>query len=91
MLPRISEFFSWCGRNSMIILAFHCLEMRFFNWDQYIYPYIPFEMNWFSMFVVDTVFILVASWLYVKAKEAVKQLDDETEFENGQTLKEYIM
>lgn len=33
MLPRISEFFSWCGRNSMIILAFHCLEMRFFNWD----------------------------------------------------------
>lgn len=48
-------------------------------------------MNWFSMFVVDTVFILVASWLYVKAKDAVKQLDDETEFENGQTLKEYIM
>ena len=31
----------WCGLNSMIILIVHCLEMRFFKWNQYIYSAMP--------------------------------------------------
>lgn len=50
--------FSWIGRNSMIILGIHCLELMYFNWNEWIFKYLPFTMNWFREFVIKSILIL---------------------------------
>lgn len=55
----ISDFLAWAGRNSMLILGVHCIELMYFNWDAMVYSYLPFTMNWFRIFIVKSVVILM--------------------------------
>ena len=64
----VAPFLIWCGRNSMIILIIHCLEMRFFNWDEYVYCHLPFlvEGSFYRTWIVKLTFILVCSFVISK-------------------------
>lgn len=71
-LPVISMFFAWCGKNSMVILIIHCLEMRFLDWNAVIFINIPMKLNWIVIFVVKLVLILLATWIIVQIKNIIK-------------------
>ena len=65
----ITVIFSWIGRNSMIILGIHCLELMYFNWEKYIFDYMPFTMNWFRVFIIKSIFILSLTGVIVFIKK----------------------
>ncbi len=74
---KFSEFLAWCGKNSIIILAIHCLEMRFYDWNTYIFSKMPFSFNWIGVFLVKTLLILLTSWIIVQTKNLKHYLDSE--------------
>lgn len=57
----ITNILSWIGQNTMLILALHCLEMMYFNWNDLVFSRLPFEMNWFRIFVIKTAVILAVT------------------------------
>lgn len=57
----------------MIILGIHCLELMYFRWEEWVYVYLPFTMNWFRIFVVKSVFILVLTYLIVNLKNVLSK------------------
>ncbi len=67
-LHKIAPFFEWCGKNSMIILAIHCLEMRFFN--------LPFQGAWWKVFVLQLIVILGMTWLFLELKKGIQYLNN---------------
>lgn len=71
----LNAFFSWCGRHSMVILALHCLEMRFVHWDSLIINKIPISLNCYGVFVIKLMFILLAASIIVFIKERIDALD----------------
>lgn len=70
----LTKLFSWCGENSMVILAVHCLEMMYFKWDEYIYQYLPIALNWFRIFWIKIIVILLVSYVVVFCKKQVKKV-----------------
>ena len=67
----LSPFLAWCGRYSVIILAIHCVEHRFFDWNTYVFDRIPIEMHWLEIFVIHAAAIVGCAWIVVKWKYAV--------------------
>ena len=67
-LHKFASFFEWCGKNSMIILAIHCLEMRFFN--------LPFQGSWWTVFVLQLIVILGMTWLFLEFKKGIQYLNN---------------
>lgn len=77
-----SRFLTWAGRNSMVILAVHCLEMRFFDFSSsYTISFIPNGYIWAVRFVLRTIVILIVSELYVLIKHYIKQLNQDNVLE----------
>ncbi len=74
-LTRLSSIFSWCGKNSMVILIVHCLEMRFLDWHNLIFIKIPIELNWFAIFVIKLVLILITAWIITQIKNIIKYIN----------------
>lgn len=68
-IRKLSKFLAWCGQNSIIILAVHCLEMRFYDWNTYIFSKIPFSFNWIGIFLIKTLLILLVSWIIVQIND----------------------
>jgi fucose 4-O-acetylase-like acetyltransferase len=60
----ISIFFAWCGKNSMIILILHCLEMMYFDWENLVYNRLPFTVYGFRIFIIKITVILLLTLLY---------------------------
>lgn len=54
----INKTFSWLGKNSMVILGIHCMEMMYFKWSDWIFPYLPWEINWIGVFIIKSIFII---------------------------------
>ena len=73
----VAAFFAWAGKNSMIILAVHCLEMMFFNWSDNFYMRGGDLFAWIPRFIFRTVLILMISMIYVKAKSVVDWMNEE--------------
>ncbi len=73
---KLSKFLAWCGKNSIIILAIHCFEMRFYDWDVYIFSNIPFVFNCIGVFLVKTVLILLVTWIIVQLKDFKHYVDE---------------
>ena len=65
---------AWVGRNSMVILGLHCLEMMYFNWNTWVYAYLPFTINWFREFVIKSVSILAVTAVIALGKQGWKTL-----------------
>lgn len=72
----LSSFLMWCGRNSIVILAVHCLEMRFYDWNINIFSKIPFSLNYICIFLIKTIIILAISWIIIKINNFKRYLDD---------------
>lgn len=72
---KIASFFTWCGKNSIIILIIHFLEMRFFNWNNYIFNNIPITLNWITIFIIKLILILLVTWLIVQIKSIINYLN----------------
>lgn len=70
----LKKVFSWFGEHSMVILAVHCLEMMYFKWDQYIYQYLPISLNWFRVFLIKSVLILLVSYIFVFCKKQINEM-----------------
>lgn len=70
----MTAILSWVGKNSMIILGIHCLELMYFNWDNYIFAYLPFTMNWFRIFVIKSIVILFLTGVIVVIKNWIRVL-----------------
>ena len=61
----IARFFRWCGRRSIVILAFHLFEMRFLDWN-IVYTLIPVSGSWILETILHVVLILSASYIIVR-------------------------
>ena len=59
----LEAIFSWAGKNSMIILGVHCLEMMYFPWNKFVYQYLPVSLNWFGIFCVKMLCILMVTYI----------------------------
>ena len=73
-IPVISRFFAWCGKNSMVILAFHCYDLRFLDWNK-VYAAIPLGWGWESMAAAKVILVLLCSLAFVKVKAYVRELN----------------
>lgn len=69
-----ADFFAWCGKNSIVILGIHCLEHRFFDWNVYLYSYLPENVHWSVIFVIHAAAIVCSAWIVVECKRRVGHL-----------------
>ena len=60
----IAKFFRWCGRHSIVILAFHLFEMRFLDWN-IVYAFIPIYGSWILETILHVVLILAVSFISI--------------------------
>ena len=64
---------SWLGRNSMIVLAVHCLEMMYFDWDKYVFAILLVENIWWMAAIVKVIVIVAVAWVIVWVKDFPKK------------------
>ncbi len=74
-IPLLSAFLAWAGKNSIVILAVHCLELRFLKWDKWIYTPLDISLPWFLEFLVHCLFILAVTYAFVNIKKAIAYLN----------------
>ena len=67
----VAAFFAWCGKNSIVILGIHCLEHRFFDWNAYLYSYLPGNLHWSVIYVIHAAAIVCSAWIVVECKRRV--------------------
>lgn len=70
----LTKIFSWYGKHSMLILGVHCLELMYFKWDVWVYPYLPFMMNGGRIFVVKAVVITIVAACTIQFQKGVRLL-----------------
>lgn len=71
----LAKAFSWCGKNSMVILAVHCLEMMYINWsNNFVIADVSETYMWMIRFVLRLLVILVISALYTYIKKLIANL-----------------
>nr|WP_281419959.1 acyltransferase family protein [Faecalicatena faecalis] len=58
---KVAKVMSWLGKNSMLILGIHCLELLYMNWNEWVFEYLPFTMNWFRIFVIKSIIIILTA------------------------------
>lgn len=61
--PCFAKIFTWAGKRSMIILGIHCLELMYFNWEAYIFAFLPLRMNWISLFLAKIILIVPLTYI----------------------------
>ena len=66
---------SWLGENSLVILAVHCLEMRFFKWNEWVYLPLGITPTWLVEFAFHLAFILLITWQFTLARTGLRRLD----------------
>lgn len=64
-----SRIWSWIGKNSMLILGIHCIEMMYFDWQNWLFVYLPVPMNWIWLSLVKSILILVLTWVIEKVRK----------------------
>ena len=74
--PVFSSIWAWMGKNSMIILAVHCLEMRFFKWNEWVYQPMGIQPGWKLSFMIHIIIILLITWLFLYLKKYIKELNE---------------
>lgn len=76
-VPGFRAFWAWMGKNSLVILAVHCLEMRFFRWEEWVYrPLGLSSPGWPVVFLLHAALILLATRAYLGLKNCLKQLNE---------------
>lgn len=40
------------------------------NWEEWVYRFLPFTMNWFRVFVIKSIFIILVVFLFDVIKKA---------------------
>lgn len=69
----LERVLSWIGKNSMLILGIHCLEMMYFDWNSWVYRYLPFTTNWFRVFVIKSMVILIVAGIVSSVLRLIKR------------------
>ena len=72
-VPLLSPFLVRTGGRSLIILAVHTLEMRFINWDAWVYGPLGIEPGWVVQFVIRCAFILAVTEVFCYIREGLKK------------------
>ena len=72
-IPVLSDFLIWAGKNSIVILAVHCLEMRFFQWQEWVYEPLHISPGWKTDCIIHTTMILLITWSYTVIQNIIKQ------------------
>ena len=57
----------------MVVLAVHCLEMMYFDWDRYVFSVLPVADMWWMAAGVKVVGIVVVAWIVVVVRYMVKR------------------
>ena len=70
-IPLVSSFFTWAGKNSIVILGVHCLEMRFFKWDEWVYGSSNIASSWVIVFFLHLLLILIVSYLFTQYRKLI--------------------
>lgn len=71
-----TAIWSWLGKNSLVILAVHCLEMRFFKWNEWVYSPLGIVPAWAGEFAIHLAFILLVTWLFTLVRTGFRKLDE---------------
>lgn len=75
----LTRILCWYGRNSMVLLAVHCLELLYFPWERLIYARLPFRVNVWVEFALRLLGVTAAAALYLWAKGAMGRLGEALE------------
>lgn len=57
----------------MIVLAVHCLEMMYFDWDKYVFAILLVENIWWMAAIVKVIVIVAVAWVIVWVKDFPKK------------------
>lgn len=70
----VTNILAWIGKNSMLILITHCFELMYFNWNEWIYARLPFTINWFRVFVIKSIVILIIVGMIAVGRKGIKKV-----------------
>ena len=74
-----ASIFSWLGKNSLVILAVHCLECMYFDWSSnFTFAGVSDHYIWIFRFIFRTAVILVITFCYVFCRDYIKKMNHET-------------
>lgn len=62
---------SWLGRNSMVVLGVHCLEMMYFDWDRYVFAVLSMGNAWWMRAGVRVIGVVGVSWIWVSGRKVM--------------------
>ena len=74
-----ASIFSWLGKNSLIILAVHCLECMYFDWSSnFTLAGVSDHYIWIFRFIFRTAVVLAITFCYVFCRDYIKKMNCET-------------
>lgn len=71
----IGVAFAWIGKNSMIILGIHCIELMYMDQDAPLLTCLPVPMTWISVFMIKSILILSVAGAVVNVHNGLKRAD----------------
>ncbi len=82
-IPGVASFFSWAGQNFMILLGVHCLEIRFFKWNEWIYTPLHLSLSWITTFILHAFVIILISYALIKIMYLLSLLNNKLKQKHG--------
>ena len=82
--PLLSRILAWYGKNSLLILCIHCLEMRFIPWSKILPDSIL--LHWYLQAALRFLLITVSALLAVWIRKAYRQMGDRLAARSSGTL-----
>ncbi len=73
-LSLFSGILSWYGKNSLLILSVHCIEMRFIPWDKWIILPESMKRPWIVFLLIRFVFISICATAIIHCYKYFKYL-----------------
>lgn len=78
----------WLGKNSMVILAVHCFEMMYVDWDTWFYSWIPYSGNFWVRCIIKIAVISMVGYAITAVRDGVRWLDRADERERAMITQE---
>ena len=66
---------AWAGKNSIVILGVHCLEVRFFNWRQWLYEPLGISPSWLPESLIHCSLILLTAYGFLQCRKHILKIN----------------
>lgn len=77
---------AWAGKNSIVILGVHCLETRFFDWNNWVYGPLGITPDWILEFLCRLSFILLVTLGFTLLRKFIRIANDKLREKNASSV-----